>query len=315
MTVRSPRSKLQIALPSILLLLLGVLWGLGFALAKIAVNHGVAPLGYVFWQTAAGGSVVLVIAGILGQRPSGAARHVRYYFLIGLVALAAPNAVGYTVLARIPVSVWVLLINFVPLFTYTVALAAGYERLQAVRLSGVVFGLAGVLLLILPDASLPDRSLVPWVLLGIVTPLFYAVGNVLMATMRPPSAPSIGLAAGMTLAAAVWLLPVTLATGSLYMPDFSALTLGDAALLGQVLITACGYVIFHEIQRLAGPVFAGFVGFVVTLSGLFWGMLLFGEQPSAWIFLSLVLVLTGMALVNFGGRLSLRQPAKTGNEG
>ena len=150
MTAGLSRSKLQIALPSILLLLLGVLWGLGFALAKIAVNHGVAPLGYVFWQTAAGGSLVLVIAGILGQRPSGGARHVRYYFLIGLVALAAPNAVGYTVLARIPVSVWVLLINFVPLITYTVALAAGFERLQTVRLCGVVFGLAGVLLLILP---------------------------------------------------------------------------------------------------------------------------------------------------------------------
>ena len=235
----------------------------------------------------------------------------RYYLLIGVCALAAPNAIGYTVLAHIPVSVWSLLINFVPLFTYCVALTIGFERLQSARLAGLGFGLAGALLLILPSTSLPDRSMVPWVLLGIVTPFLYGISNVLMATMRPPAALSMGLAAGMTLAAAIALFPAVIATGSFYVPDPSALTLGDAALIGQVLITASGYVVFHEIQRLAGPVFAGFVGFVVTISGLTWGMVLFGEQPGRWIYLSLVLILVGMALVNFGGRFHRSKPAKS----
>ncbi len=311
MTATARRSKLEIALPGLLLLSLGLLWGFGFALAKIAVNHGIAPLGYVYWQTAAGGTILLAIACLMGQRPRASRIYLRYYVLIGLFALAAPNAIGYTVLARIPVSIWALVINFVPLFTYTVALVVGYERVQPIRLAGIAFGLAGALLLIVPDASLPDRSMVPWVVLGVATPLLYAISNVLMATMRPASAPSLGLAAGMTLAASAILLPVTFATGSFYLPDPSALTLGDAALIGQVFITASGYVIFHEIQRLAGPVFAGFVGFIVTLSGLMWGMVLFGEQPSSWIYLSLVLILAGMALVNFGGRLALRKPTRS----
>lgn len=299
-------------LPVALLIGLGSMWGLGFALAKIAFSHGIAPLGYVFWQTAAGGTLVLVISSLMGQRPRAGPRYLRYYLLIGVCALAAPNAIGYTVLVHLPVSIWALIINFVPLFTYTVALSIGYERLQSVRLAGLGFGLAGVLLLIVPDASLPDRSMVPWVLLGIATPLCYGISNVLMATMRPKGALSMGLAAGMTLAAALALLPAVLVTGSMYVPDLSALTLGDAALAGQVAITASGYVIFHEIQRMAGPVFAGFVGFAVTLSALTWGMVLFGEQPGGWIYLSMVLVLTGMALVNFGGRLALRKPAPKG---
>ncbi|MEM7444441.1 MAG: DMT family transporter [Pseudomonadota bacterium] len=303
------RPKLTALLPAVLLLGLGLSWGLGFALAKIAINHGVPPFGYVFWQTAGGGTLLLVVSSLMGQRPKAAPNFLRYYLLIGVLALALPNAIGYTVLSNIPVSVWSLTINFAPIFTYIVAVIAGLERVQTIRLSGIALGLAGVLLLILPDTSLPDRSMVGWVLLGIATPFLYGISNVAMVTMRPVGATSMGLASGMTLAAGAALLPVVLATGSLYVPNPAALTIGDAALACQLLITAGGYVVFHEIQRLAGPVFAGFVGFIVTLSGISWGVVLLGEQPGGWLFLALILILGGMALVNLGGRLIRRKPA------
>jgi drug/metabolite transporter (DMT)-like permease len=47
----------------------------------------------------------------------------------------------------------------------------------------------------------------------------------------------------------------------------------------------------------AGPLFASQVGYVVTLAGVFWGMLLFGESHSAWVWVSLVTMLAGLALV------------------
>ena len=48
----------------------------------------------------------------------------------------------------------------------------------------------------------------------------------------------------------------------------------------------------------SGPVFASQVGYIVTLSGVFWGILIFGEKHSYLVFLSLTTVLFGLALVN-----------------
>ena len=47
----------------------------------------------------------------------------------------------------------------------------------------------------------------------------------------------------------------------------------------------------------AGPVFASQVAYAVTLAGVLWGMALFGERHSPWIWLSLALMLAGLALV------------------
>jgi drug/metabolite transporter (DMT)-like permease len=44
-------------------------------------------------------------------------------------------------------------------------------------------------------------------------------------------------------------------------------------------------------------VFAGQVAYAVTLAGVFWGMALFGERHSSRIWLSLGLMLAGLALV------------------
>ena len=47
----------------------------------------------------------------------------------------------------------------------------------------------------------------------------------------------------------------------------------------------------------AGPVFAAQVGYIVTLTGVFLGMAVLGENNSSWVWLSLVAMLAGLALV------------------
>ena len=51
---------------------------------------------------------------------------------------------------------------------------------------------------------------------------------------------------------------------------------------------------------MAGAVYLGQVGYLVTLFGVLWGVLFFGETPSAWLWVAVVLVATGVALVNLG---------------
>ena len=47
----------------------------------------------------------------------------------------------------------------------------------------------------------------------------------------------------------------------------------------------------------AGPVFAAQVGYIVTLSGVVLGVAVLGEQNSTWVWLSLVVMMLGLALV------------------
>ena len=49
--------------------------------------------------------------------------------------------------------------------------------------------------------------------------------------------------------------------------------------------------------RLAGPLFASQTGYVVTLAGVIWGIYLFGESHSAWVWGSVVVMMLGLALV------------------
>ena len=49
--------------------------------------------------------------------------------------------------------------------------------------------------------------------------------------------------------------------------------------------------------RLAGPLFASQTGYVVTLAGVIWGIYLFGETHSAWVWGSVVVMMLGLALV------------------
>jgi len=47
----------------------------------------------------------------------------------------------------------------------------------------------------------------------------------------------------------------------------------------------------------AGPVFASQTAYVVTISGVFWGVVIFGEHHSAWIWASLVAMMMALTLV------------------
>ena len=85
---------------------------------------------------------------------------------------------------------------------------------------------------------------------------------------------------GMNLMAAVALLPVTILTDSFFSPSFPPQTV-DYAVIGLGLITAVAYTMFVLSVALFGSVFSSQVGYVVTLTGVFLGML--GENPSVYL--------------------------------
>ena len=67
-------------------------------------------------------------------------------------------------------------------------------------------------------------------------------------------------------------------------------------LLGIVNIVA--YSLFIHLVTSAEPVFAGQIGYIVMTTGIVWGIILFGEAHSHWIWAAPVVMIAGLALVS-----------------
>jgi drug/metabolite transporter (DMT)-like permease len=300
MSSPEPPARARLALALAYMMVMGALWGLQFSLAKIGMRDGIAPAAWILAINLVGAPVLLGIAAWRGTPPSALRGHVRYALIAGATAVAVPHAVLVTVMSHVPAGLAAVLSTLSPLMTYSIALAVGMATLHRLRVAGLGFGLLGALLVLGPRASLPDPAMWPWVALCLTVPLFYAISNVYIARQRPDGIDSIALAGAMQLGSLALIAPLALAQGlHLPLPPAHA---GDWALLFQAGIGWVGSLLFFEVLRLAGPVFFSQTGSLVTLWGVFWGWLFFGETHSLYIWAAMASILTGLVLVTRAGR-------------
>lgn len=283
--------------PALLLLFLGSIWGLNASLAKLAGLSGVQPLGFSAWQFSGAAVCVALLCVGSGRRIRFDGAHCLYYLLVGVVGTGVPNVNLVTVVRELPAGVTVIALSMVPLFSYAMSLLAGLERFDVPRCLGILLGFAGVLLLVLPEASLPEPEDAGWFLLLLFTPFLYGFASVAAARFRPAGTGSMSLAGGMLLTLAAVLWPTALATGQAFAPAAPP-DLPTWAVLGSVAVTTVAYIVFFEIVRLAGPVATSVVGYIVTATGIGWGMLIFGEQHSPYVWGAVAVIFAGLALVN-----------------
>jgi drug/metabolite transporter (DMT)-like permease len=187
------------------------------------------------------------------------------------------------------------------MLTYGLALAMAMDRLHWHKVAGIGLALAGVLFIVLPEASLPDPAMAGWVLFAMLASASFAIANVAAARTRPPQTASLAMAAAMSLAAAAFLLPAMVIDGSWWFFD-SGLDTGAWAVIGLGAIFAMLFTLFFEIVRLAGPVFFSTVNYIGPLSGVVLAMVIFGETLSPWLWAALALMMAGLTLMNLRRR-------------
>lgn len=301
MTATSAHNPAAHGLSVLMLLVLGTNWGLGFTLGKVGVMGGLHPLAYAFWQCIGGGLVLLAICAWRNLLPPVRFVHLRYYLICGVTNVAIPNFVALTAARRIPVGIIVLLISLAPLITYAVALGFGLERFSRRRVTGLFLGLAGALMILVPKSSLPSPDAAPWVLFALITPLCYGFSNVYVGWARPPDVASLSLGASLQLASGAVLLPLALLVGTMHVP-LPPQTNAEIANVAHIAVSGFGALVFFELMRMRGAVIASQVGYIVCLSGVFWGKLFFGEQHSLWIWAAMATIFAGLALVTWPAR-------------
>jgi drug/metabolite transporter (DMT)-like permease len=280
----------------LILFLMGVAWGLSFSLAKIAAEGGGHPLGITLWQAMLGALFLSAVTLGQGRVVSFKGNLPQLYVICALLGTVVPGVIFYAAARHVPAGVLSISVTLVPILTVFLAVILRVERLALSRVAGVLCGMAAVILLVGPEESLPSAAAVPWVLLACLASACYAVENLVIALRMPESANPFMVACGMHLVATVVLLPLVLATDSFVTLAWPWDRVAWS-IVGLSALNAFAYSLFIYLVHQAGPVFASQVAYVVTLSGVIWGMAIFGEAHSAWVWLSLVVMLAGLAMV------------------
>lgn len=279
----------------ILLLALGFTWGTSFSIAKFAMESGITPLGYAFWQSVGPALLISAIA-LLKERQLFVLswQRIRFYVLCGLIGICLPNLSMYFSATHVPSGILGLIVNTSPIITYVLTLLFQIERFVFTRFAGVLLGLVGISLLFYPKVT--GFGAWEWMAFAFVTPALLATCTVYMVKARPQGVSSITLSAGMLAAAALLTAPITF-----YNHEFHALTIlntPNLIILLEIVLSSLGYILFFELLRVAGPVYYSLVGCIVALAGLFWGYFIFQEGPNWFELGSILFILLSIFLVS-----------------
>lgn len=293
---RAARGWRALAWPLFLLVSTGAAWGVTFSLARIATTAGAHPIGLTLWQGLFGGLLLLALALTRRRRPPLDRRHLGFYLVCGLLGTVIPSILYFYAASRVPAGVLSITIAMVPILTFAAALLFRIDRLAWGRVGGILCGMGAVLFIVVPDSSLPERAMAPWVLLAVVAAVCYAGEGIYVALRRPAGSDPAATVASMLLMASAVLVPVVLATGT-FVPLGFPWGEVEWAVVGMVAVNALAYSVFYHLIQIAGPVFATQMSYVVTIAGVAWGIAILGEQHSLWVWGALALMLAGLALV------------------
>ena len=283
-------------IPWFALAYMGIAWGLGFSIAKLATNNGATPIGLAFWQSLLAGCLLLAYVLVRGRPLIWTRAAIHLYILVALLGAAIPSSCFYFAATHLQAGVLAITVTLVPILTYALALLFKSETFSTLRLIGIVLGVIAIFLLVGPKDSLPGEGSLPWVFLACLSSLCYAIENIYLAQRGTDDVGAIRLAFGMNIIAAIFLAPIILFTDGTILLDFSKWQI-SFSVIALALINATAYATFVACIAMSGPLFASQVGYIVTLAGVLWGMALFGETHSIWVWASLITMLIGLMLV------------------
>ena len=287
--------------PTLLLLLGGISYGGIFSANKLAAGVSFPVFAYTFWIALFAGLALLIVGAVSGNLPPVSRAHLLQYLRLALLAVMLPVLATAFAARELPAGVITLVLTLVPGLTYLMSFAMRLERFEALSLAGLALGAGGVLLIVLPEQSLPEAGAWVWMLVALVAAVAAAGSNVVAAAYRPPQTRSLALACGILLAAAAVMLPVMLvADGPFLFVD--AGWHGIAGMAWAAAIHCVTFYCFQEVTRRAGAVFFAQFNYLVVAAGIFWALIIFDETLGLWVWAALACMVVGLWLVNTGAR-------------
>lgn len=280
----------------ILVLVMGLAWGLGVSLSKIGGATGAHPLGLAHWQVMVAALITFAVCVVAKALPTPRADLVKFGVVCGAAGIAFPAMALFEAAKHLPAGIVAIAFASMPLFTYMLSLGFGLETPQWRRFVGVVIGLVAMSFILLPQSALPDPSAWPWVMLSLAASLSMSFENYYAAAHRPRGPGAFTLSFCRQLGALALLTPLAFFSGTM-LPVFESWTAMQWAATGTGLISGLAFTCLLYVIATSGAVFATQTSYLITLAGVGWGILLFDERHSPWVWLALALTMVAVSLV------------------
>lgn len=280
----------------LMLLVLGTVWGSSFLFIKVALL-GFDPATLALLRTIIGGAFLIAVAWLTSKRPPAERRLWVALLVIGLVGNALPFVMINTGQQHIDSSLGAILITTVPLFTLGLAHFFSDDKFTWRKLVGVVFGFAGVLVLIGPAAL---KGLTPELggqLLVIGGSACFAAALVISRRTMSDVDPAVSAGWSLAMGAAL-LLPVSFAIGD-PMASRPTLVATGALLALSVFSTGLNILLLFVLIKRTGPNFVAMNNYIAPVVGVAWGAI-FLSEPVTWLkVLAMVIILAGIGIATW----------------
>ncbi len=281
--------------PYTLIVSAGLIWGATFSLALIATAEGAHPLALSSWQVVLT-ATFFAIARLASRFRLFNIRNLRHYIILAVIGIAAPNLLYYFAAPHLSAGILSITVSTVPVFTYAIMLTMRFESIVIKRGFGLVLGMIAILLLVLPDHGLSSGDASFWILLVLVCALLYSIENVYISKGIDHNIDIRELLFASNVIAALAQFPLAMALGLGEPVSWLASDAG-LAVLGIAIGSGFAYSMFFYTIKTSGPVFASQTAYIVTISGVIWGIIIFSEQHSLWVWASIVVMMLGLVLV------------------
>jgi drug/metabolite transporter (DMT)-like permease len=300
-----PESKPSL-LPYLAFVGLALIWGASFLFIKIAVQD-MSPTVLVLFRSASGLVALAIILRLTGRPLFSQAWKT---LVIPFVIMAVTNGlIPWTLIAwgeeHVTSGLASILNSTTTLWTAVLIYwVIPSERPSAINYGGVALGLAGVVILVLPDLTAHGVSGNFFGALAVTAAaLSYAV-NALYQRRRLRHLSAFEVSFGQLVATT--LLAAPLAAPAIPHVHVALVSIAAVVALGAAG-TGIAYLLYYYVMNTLGAVTATGVTLAVPVTAVFWGALLLHEALSLSIVIGMAVILAGILLTNF--RRTRPQPA------
>ncbi len=280
------------------ILLLGVLWGPSFFFIKIALEGGMPPFSLAFIRVAMAAIFLWLLLGLRSIALPTSPKIYLHTAVIAIFSLALPFCLINIAEQYIDSALAGIINGLTPIATTLLAhLLIHDEKLTMNRIIGIILGVCGFLLLLLPTLFTKEIIADPLSIIGVaIAAISYAMGiiygRMFLHTTRTLALPTLQVSF-----AALYLLPFSLGIDGISYISHITPEAWTSVILLAFLGTACAFVVYFYVLQQYGAIALGTSVFLLPIFAIFFGVLFLGEQLTWLTCASTLLILSGMKLV------------------
>lgn len=272
------------------------MWGLQFAMLKLAAGSGYSDLGLMMLAMTLLAVIFFVITVARGEVYWPGRETFGFFMITSFLGYIIPLVTVLYVASELSTGILAMMGSVSPVVAVLIALYLRTEPVSGRRIAAVALGLLSVIIITLPQLDAPGYGQAPWIAIALAVPLCYGVESIYIARHWPGGLNPLQVLTGESIFACVLVAPIFFAVNG--APSVSVAWTG--AELAIAVFVAAGVIeslIYFYLIRKTGGVFVQFGTFVSLFAGIGWGIVLFSETHSAMTWVAVLLLVGALVLV------------------